>query len=89
MAQFSVRREFEVPVTTNKADVIDGLTGVDGLGIFLSSLASYERLPTKRCPACEFSVHELVATGLLGCPVCYEAFADTIRRQLDKTDLVL
>ncbi|MBL8059957.1 MAG: hypothetical protein JNK63_04480 [Chthonomonas sp.] len=89
MAQFCVRREFEDPVSTNKPDVIDGLTGVDGLGVFLDSLSSYERLPRERCPACEFSVHELVATGLLGCPVCYEAFADTIRRQLDKADLVL
>lgn len=88
MAQFSVRREFEDPVSTNKADTLDGLTGVDGLGTFLLTLSSFERRTTERCPACSFSVHELVATGLLGCPVCYEAFADTIRRQLAREDLV-
>lgn len=88
MAQFSVRREYEPVNSANHPQEIDSLTGVDGLGSFLFELASFERLEIQRCPACAFSVHELVATGLLGCPVCYDAFADTIRRQLGQSDLV-
>lgn len=88
MAQYSAKREYEEPISTNKAGDLDGLTGVDGLGSFFKAITSYERMPSERCPACGYSVHELVATGLLGCPACYELFADVIWRQIGKSDLV-
>ncbi len=88
MAHFKVRKEFEEPVIANQAAQVDSLTGISGVGTFLVELVSFERVEIQRCPACGFSVHELVATGLLGCPACYDSLADTVRRQLGQTDLV-
>lgn len=54
----------------------------------LDAWHSSTRTEKTRCDACRYSVHELVATGLLGCPVCYASFEGTIRAQLGLTDLV-
>jgi protein-arginine kinase activator protein McsA len=33
------------------------------------------------CPNCGWTENRLVETGMLGCPLCYEAFSDRVWKQ--------
>lgn len=88
MAWFRVRVGVEEPIEANSAAELDRLTGMSGLGLLLVELSDRTKEENSRCPACGFSVHELVATGLLGCPACYEVFRAEIARQVGSPDLV-
>lgn len=35
------------------------------------------------CPHCQFTLEEVLETGFLGCPLCYEVFADSIPKRTD------
>jgi protein-arginine kinase activator protein McsA len=34
-----------------------------------------------KCPNCGWTENRLIETGMLGCPLCYEAFGDPVWHQ--------
>lgn len=67
---------------------VEEQVGIPGISGFIDHLVGAPSAENSRCPACNFSVLEFVATGLLGCPVCYVAFDRTLRQQVGSKDLV-
>ncbi|MBI1757191.1 MAG: hypothetical protein HYR64_08815 [Fimbriimonas ginsengisoli] len=55
----------------------DRLAVVFPIGSFLASLPEPER-PPSACPGCGMPQGEWRRTGLVGCPVCYEAFREEL-----------
>lgn len=42
-----------------------------------------QRDDSPKCPRCQFSLNEYHRTGRMGCPECYEVFADELQETLE------
>ena len=57
-----------------------GITEDDPLTSLFAGMLGHSRAvrEEKRCPVCGAGFRELAAKGKMGCPACYEAFADEL-----------
>lgn len=51
------------------------LAGLNGLDRMIAALAPAPPEPSEACPHCGWTNEAYVATGYVGCPLCYSALA--------------
>ncbi|MBX3112907.1 MAG: hypothetical protein KF857_12985 [Fimbriimonadaceae bacterium] len=73
--------------TTADGDAVDRLTGVTGLHRLLRLMRPLPK-PSTVCPACGATLEKVLATGLMGCGLCYSVFADKLKLTGGSSDLV-
>ena len=66
-------REGRQLVVHADGEEVDRLSGVPGLGRMMRLMKQPKR-QSDVCPACAWTRTKFVATGLLGCGLCYEVF---------------
>lgn len=79
------------PAANNVQDLLSQLLGVD-VTLFnkpiiiekIGTVKPKQETPAKRCPKCECTIQDLRKMKKMGCPQCYETFADELDKYLPR-----